>query len=75
MLRELGVGENGRGLLMPLFTFNLGVEIGQVSVAAIFLPILWQLRKNSVFLKRGVPILSAIVALAGLYWLLERTVL
>lgn len=73
VLRELGVGSNGHGLAMPLFTFNLGVEIGQVSIAAIVLPIVWQLRKNPVFVRRGVPILSGFVAAAGLYWFLERT--
>jgi hydrogenase/urease accessory protein HupE len=74
VLRELGVGQGGQGLAMPLFTFNLGVEVGQVVVAAIVLPIVWQLRKNEGFLRRGVPALSALVAAAGLYWLLERTV-
>jgi hydrogenase/urease accessory protein HupE len=75
VLRELGIGSNGHGLAMPLFTFNLGVEIGQISIAALVLPIVWQLRKNPAFVRRGVPILSGIVALAGLYWFLERTVL
>jgi hydrogenase/urease accessory protein HupE len=74
VLRELGVGSNGRGLAMPLFTFNLGVEIGQVTIAAIVLPIVWQLRKNPAFIRRGVPILSGLVAAAGLYWFLERTI-
>jgi len=74
VLRELGVGSNGHGLAMPLFTFNLGVEIGQVTIAAIVLPIVWQLRKNPAFLRRGVPILSGLVAAAGLYWFLERTI-
>ena len=74
VLRELGVGQGGQGLAMPLFTFNLGVELGQVTIAAIVLPIVWQLRKNEAFVRRGVPALSAVVALAGLYWFLERTV-
>jgi hypothetical protein len=73
VLRELGVGQGGQGLAMPLFTFNLGVEVGQVIVAAAVLPIVWQLRKKEAFVRRGVPALSAIVALAGLYWLVERT--
>ena len=73
VLRELGVGRDGVGLLLPLFTFNLGVEIGQVAVAAVVLPLIWRLRKNEMFLRRGVPALSAAVALAGTYWLLERT--
>ncbi len=74
-LRELGIGSNGHGIAMPLLTFNLGVEIGQVTIAAVVLPIVWQLRKNARFVRYGVPILSAIVALAGLYWFLQRTVL
>jgi hydrogenase/urease accessory protein HupE len=73
VLRELGIGTHGHGLAMPLFTFNLGVEVGQVSIALLVLPIVWQLRKNPTFVRRGVPILSALVAAAGLYWFLERT--
>jgi hypothetical protein len=74
VLRELGVGSNGHSLAMPLFTFNLGVEVGQITIAAVALPLVWQLRKNATFVRRGVPILSAMVALAGLYWFLERTI-
>jgi len=74
VLKDLGVGQGGQGLAMPLFTFNAGVEIGQVVVAACVLPIVWKLRKNEKFLRRGVPALSAAVAAAGLYWFLERTV-
>ena len=74
VLRDLGVGSGGQGLALPLFSFNFGVEVGQIAVASVALPIVWQLRKKPMFLRRGVPVLSAIVALAGLYWLLERTV-
>jgi hydrogenase/urease accessory protein HupE len=74
VLRDLGVGAGVQGIAMPLFTFNLGVEVGQIVIAAVVLPIVWQLRKRELFVRRGVPVLSALVALAGLYWLLERTV-
>ncbi len=74
VLKDLGVGQGGQGLAMPLFTFNAGVELGQVVVAAIVLPIVWRLRKNETFLRRGVPALSAVIAGAGLYWFLERAV-
>jgi hydrogenase/urease accessory protein HupE len=73
VLRELGVGENGTSIVMPLFTFNAGVEVGQITIAALVLPLVWRLRKNETFLARGVPALSALVSLAGLYWFLERT--
>lgn len=74
VLKELGVGQMGSGLAVPLFSFNLGVELGQIGVAALALPLLWWARKHPAFVKRGVPVLSAIVAAAGLYWFLERTV-
>jgi hypothetical protein len=69
-LREFGIG-SGVGIVLPLIGFNLGVEAGQLSVAAIVLPILWQLRKNS-FVRRWVPVCSVAVAMAGSYWMIER---
>ncbi|MGA2018485.1 MAG: HupE/UreJ family protein [Opitutaceae bacterium] len=74
VLKELGVGSNGHGLAVPLLSFNIGVEIGQITIAAIVLPIVWQLRKNPAFIRRGIPVLSGLVAAAGLYWFLERTI-
>lgn len=74
-LGDLGVGRDGHGIAVPLLTFNLGVELGQIAVAAAVLPLVWQLRKSDRFLRRGVPALSLLVALAGAYWLLARTLL
>lgn len=71
VLRELGVGSRG-GVAMPLFSFNLGVELGQLAVAAIALPIIWQLRKWDFFLRRGVPACSLAVALLGAIWFVQR---
>ncbi len=75
VLRGLGIASGSQGIALPLFAFNLGVELGQVAVAAIVLPVIWRLRRSSGFVRRGVPALSAVVALAGFYWLLERTLL
>ncbi len=52
--------------------FNLGVELGQLCVAAIVLPILWNLRRNPSFVRRWVPGCSLAVAFAGCYWMIER---
>ena len=73
VLRELGVG--GGRVALPLLSFNLGVELGQIAIAAAVLPAVWWLRKKEKFVRVGVPALSIAVALAGAYWLLERTVL
>jgi hydrogenase/urease accessory protein HupE len=72
VLRDLGVGGRAGGVAMPLFAFNLGVELGQIAVAAIVLPLIWWLRRKKSFLQRGVPACSAMVALAGAYWFVRR---
>jgi hydrogenase/urease accessory protein HupE len=74
-LRELGVGVDGQGIAVPLLSFNLGVELGQVVIAAIVLPCIWKSQQSPIFLKRLVPAGSAIIVMAGGYWLLARTVL
>jgi hydrogenase/urease accessory protein HupE len=73
VLRELGVAESGAAALVPLMAFNTGVELGQLSVAAIVLPVVWLLRRNDNFIRVGVPVGSLVVALAGGFWLLDRT--
>jgi hydrogenase/urease accessory protein HupE len=73
-LKAIGMGIRGAALLVPLFSFNLGVELGQIAVAALFLPILFQLRHVPVFVRYGLPAASMVVTILGAYWLLQRTV-
>ena len=75
VLRDLGVGQGGQGVLLPLFSFNAGVELGQIAVAAVVLPLVWWLRRWEKFVRYGIPALSVAVTLAGLYWLVQRTLL
>ena len=72
VLRELGIGANGSGVVMPLLSFNLGVELGQITLAAIVLPVIWQLKRRPAFEPRYVPACSVLITLAGGYWLAER---
>ena len=73
-LRATGLGGTGAAIVMPLFAFNLGVEIGQLAVAAAVVPLLFLLRRRPAFTRFGTPAFSTVVmALAG-YWFLERTV-
>ena len=71
-LREAGIGSGTGGILLPLFSFNLGVELGQIMVAAAALPIIWKLRENPMFVARWAPACSAAVVLLGSFWLVER---
>jgi hydrogenase/urease accessory protein HupE len=72
VLRDLGVGAHGSGIAVPLVSFNLGVEVGQVAVAAVLLPLIWKLRTIPVFLRRWVPACSIVIVVLGAYLLVER---
>lgn len=74
-LRQIGLGKNGSSLLAPLFSFNLGVELGQIAIAAVFLPALFYLRRQPSFVRYALPAVSALITLAGTYWLIQRTLL
>ena len=71
-LREAGIGSGGGGIVLPLFSFNFGVELGQIMVAAVALPIIWKLRENPMFITRWAPACSAAVVLLGSFWFVER---
>jgi hypothetical protein len=75
VLRDLGVASSNTGVTVPLVAFNLGVELGQIVIAGVLLPMIWQLRKWDMFVRRGVPACSAAVAAVGGYWLIQRVFL
>lgn len=68
VLAELRVGDD---TLLPLLTFNLGVEVGQLAFAVAALPLL-------AFAARALPrcrvldCVSVLVGFAGVLWLIER---
>lgn len=72
-LRDTGLGHSAAAIVMPLFSFNLGVEIGQLLVAGAVVPLLLFLRKKPAFERYSIPAISAVVILVSGYWLLERT--
>src|SRR5262249_44758873 len=68
-LRELGLGANGTSVVLPLVSFNLGVELGQLTIAALVLPLIWKCRRSAVFVQRLSPVGSCLIAVTGGYWL------
>lgn len=72
-LRDTGLGHSAASILMPLLSFNLGVEAGQLLVAGLVVPLLLVLRKKTGFERYGAPSLSILVILVSGYWLVERT--
>ena len=75
VLQEMGISSIETGILVPLFSFNFGVEIGQIVVTSLVLPFIWWLHKKPSIEKYFVPVCSTIVSIAGAIWLLQRTVL
>jgi hydrogenase/urease accessory protein HupE len=72
VLRDKGLGGGVGGIALPLFSFNLGVEVGQLMVAALLLPVVWSLHRWKPFPRYGVPALSALLTVLGLFWLVQR---
>ena len=56
----------------PLLAFNLGVEIGQLTVAAVVLPLLLLLQRWPWFARNGARVISALVILVATFWLWQR---
>ena len=69
VLRDLGLPASG--LVPSLLAFNIGVEIGQLCIVAIFFPITLWLAKQK-FQRTAVFACSAIIFLFGLGWFVER---
>ncbi len=70
-LRELGIG-SGSSAALSLISFNAGVEVGQLSVAAVILPIVWSLKKRQFFAARLASACSLMISVAGAIWLVNR---
>ena len=70
VLTDLGLPQGS--LLLALVAFNLGVEVGQLAIVAVFLPVAYALR-DTVLYRRGILIGgSLLVAATAAVWLVER---
>lgn len=70
VLKDLGL--DGAALTVPLLGFNIGVELGQLMLVAVFLPLAFALRRTRVYRIGVVCVGSALVGTFGLIWLIER---
>ena len=71
VLREMGLPTGALG--WSLFSFNLGVEIGQVAVAAVVATALMALRSHSDVAGRRLAFAGSIVVMAaGTFWFVQR---
>ena len=71
VLREFGLPPQALG--WSLFSFNFGVEIGQVCIVVVVASLLAALRnRNPAMSQRVATIGSVVVILAGSYWFIQR---
>jgi len=62
-------------VIVPLLSFNVGVEIGQLTIVVVALPVFWGLARvlGADRYRRGVlAVAAAPLALVGIKWLIER---
>jgi hypothetical protein len=62
----------GSNLLVSLFSFNIGIEIGQLAVLCVFVPALALLFRGAMSGRMGIIVVSALVAHTAWHWMLDR---
>lgn len=70
VLRELAIPEEY--LLWSLVGFNVGVEIGQLTIVGIVVPILFLIRNAAFYPRLLMPIGATALVFVSLYWFTER---
>ena len=68
----LDLGLPASALLAALGGFNVGVELGQLAIVGVFLPVAWWLRHTRFYRWVVVAGGSAAVVVLGLFWTLDR---
>ena len=70
VLADLGLPQNA--LVLALIGFNGGVELGQLAIVAVFLPVAFWLRATSFYRVGVLTGGSLVVALLASWWLIQR---
>jgi HupE / UreJ protein len=69
VLKELALPSSS--LVVPLLTFNLGVEVAQVAIVAVVAPALWVLTRTPLHVPLT-RLASEVILSLGLFWLYQR---
>jgi HupE / UreJ protein len=69
-LQDLGLASHE--LLVPLLSFNLGVEAGQLLVVAALVPAAFLLRRSAAYPRVALQFGSLLIAAIGSLWMIER---
>lgn len=66
------LGLHGWNLLLALIGFNGGVEIGQLAIVAVAVPLMYASRSTTIYRRVLMPIGAVAVACVALYWFVTR---
>jgi hypothetical protein len=70
VLTDLGLPTDRK--VMALLAFNIGVEIGQLAVVAVVLPLLFWARNKTAYTRVGLPVGSLAILVIALLWFFQR---
>lgn len=69
-LSDLGLPDTMR--LLSLLSFNVGVELGQLAIVLVFIPIAFALRRSALY-NPGIRVAGSLsVTLVAVYWVIQR---
>ncbi len=71
VLRDLGL--QGWNLALALVGFNLGVEVGQLAIVLVFIPVAYGLRETRFYRRAFMPGGAVAISLIAVYWLALRS--
>jgi len=67
-----------RDVIVPLLFFNVGVEVGQLTIVLVALPVFYVAARELGALhyrRYAMPAVSALIFVAGVVWVIERALL
>jgi hypothetical protein len=70
VLSEFGLPPDRK--LVALLAFNVGVELGQLTIVAAVLPVLFLARRTIAYTRFVMPLGSVVISVVALIWFIER---
>jgi hypothetical protein len=70
VLTDLGLPQGA--LLVALVGFNLGVEVGQLAIVGVFLPLAYRIRHSWLYQRLTLQLGSLLIVILAAIWLVER---
>ena len=70
VLADMGLPNGAR--LLSLVAFNLGIECGQLAVVLLVMPLIYSVRRATLYQRAVLPLGSAAIALLATVWLMQR---